>query len=215
MKTIKKLDWTVAVLVLCAGGRVLAAEAIFNYGNDLSIVGYANGGAGFEFTPNQSISVTSLGYSQTSPSSLSAYTSGTAQVSIWDSTGDLLSTAVLAETDPIFNQSYYQTVSPVTLTAGVSYFIGAVSAVGTVGTTNPPVELWAGNAVNDGSFSVSPDIKYLGVATGANIWEGLQSGTTTSLLVGPDFQYNVVPEPSALALAGLGGLSLLRLRRRK
>jgi len=201
-KTIKKLDWIVAVLVLCAGGRLSAQEAILNYGSEYA-AGYANGGAGFEFTPLANISVTSLGYSQSGLASYSGE-SGTALVSLWSSTGGLLSTALIAGTDPTFNQSYYQTVSPVSLYAGVSYFISA---------KEPDSGTWVGD-VSAGTFSVSPDITYLGVAEGSNIWTGLLPNTTGDLTEGPDFRYTVVPEPSTLSLIGLG-LAVLARNARK
>jgi hypothetical protein len=199
----KNLVWMVAVLALCVGGRVSAQqEAILDYGGNHA-VGYANGGAGFGFTPLANLSVTSLGYQQ---SGLASYSdeSGTVQVSLWDGTGDLLSTALITGTDSTFNQSYYQTVSPLTLYAGVTYFLGAVE---------PESDLWVGD-VALGAFSASPDITYLGVATGSNIWQGLQANTTSDLTEGPNFQFSVVPEPSALALGGMG-IAMLALITRK
>jgi hypothetical protein len=200
----KKLDWMVAALVLCAGAQAQAAEAISDYGAGIA-GGYADGGAGFAFTPLENMEVTSLGYSQNIMTNFTDY-SGAAQVSLWDSAGDLLSTALVKDTASTFNQSYYQTVSPVTLEAGETYYIGGVI---------PANGLWEGSE-SIGTFSVSPDITYLGVAYGTNLWQGLQPDTTGELTEGPDFQYTqtAVPEPSVLALGGLG-LATLALSARK
>lgn len=192
----KRLAWIVAVLALGIAGRAAGGEAITNYGS-ANIPGYADGGGGFGFTPLSNLSVTSLGYWA---NGLASYNSGTVQVSLWDSTGDLLGTALITGAQPTYNQSYYQTVSLVTLDAGVTYYLGAAE---------PGSDLWLGSANNTGDFSVSPDLTYLGYAIGANIWDGLQPDSTSYLLAGPDFQYTVVvPEPGTLALAGLGVVAL-------
>jgi hypothetical protein len=200
----KKLDWMVSALVLCAGAQAQAAEAISDYGAGIA-GGYAYGGAGFAFTPLENMEVTSLGYSQNILTNFTDY-SGAAQVSLWDSAGDLLSTALVKDTASTINQSYYQTVSPVTLEAGETYYIGGVI---------PANGLWESSA-SIGTFSVSPDITYLGVAYGTSLWQGLQPDTTGELTEGPDFQYTqtAVPEPSVLALGGLG-LATLALSARK
>jgi hypothetical protein len=200
----KKLDLMLAVLVLCAGARVSAQEqeAISNYGQG-GFPDFAAGGAGFGFRPVVNISVTSLGYWQSGFSDYSRE-SGTVQVSIWDSTGDLLSTALITGTDPTFDQTCYQTISPLTLYAGKTYFIGGVE---------PDLGAWAGDWTVKG-FSASPDITYLGVATGANMWEELRDHTLGDLAAGVNFQFTVVPEPSTLALGGLG-IATLALFARK
>ena len=187
-------NWLVGVFVFCAGARLPAQEAISDYYGTSGGAGYANGGSGFGFKPLANISVISLGYSQIGLASY--YAPDPVQVSLWDSTGDLLTTALIfTDTDSTFNQSYYQTVYPVTLDAGVTYFIGS----------GDPEQngVWAGGLTVGSTFSISPDITYLGVAVGANIWDGLQPDSTTYLTVGPDFQYIEIPEPSALALGGL------------
>jgi Domain of unknown function (DUF4082) len=163
-----------------------ATEAIYNFGTFQNIVGFALGAAGFGFSPTSDLQVTSLGFAQNTDIAINPYT-----VSLWDSTGDLLASAVVTSSDPSFNQSFYQAITPVTLQAGNTYFIGAgETAVG----------IWAGNVNNVGDFSVAPEITYLGTATGANIWQGLQADSSSQLLVGPDFQYSVpTPEPSPAA----------------
>jgi Domain of unknown function (DUF4082) len=199
----KRIFCAVVGLFLSFAPKGSATEAIYNFGTFQNIVGYANGGAGFGFSTASDIQVTSLGFAQNADIAINPYT-----VSLWDSTGDLLASALVTSGDPSFNQSFYQAITPVTLQAGNTYFIGAgETAAG----------LWAGNVNDVGDFSVAPEITYLGEALGANIWQGLQANSSTILLVGPDFQYSVPtpePSPAAFVLPFLLAFALKALPRR-
>jgi hypothetical protein len=181
----KRLLCAAIGLFLFVAPKVSATEALYNFGTFQNVVGYVNGGAGFVFSTSSDLLVTSLGFSQNADISINPYT-----VSLWDSSGDLLASQLVTASDPVLNQSYYDAITPVTLQAGNIYFLGAAETSGGGG----PV--WAGNVNTAGDFSVAPQINYLGTAEGANIWQGLQPGTTSTLLVGPDFQFTPTPEPS-------------------
>jgi hypothetical protein len=102
------------------------------------------------------------------------------------------------------------------LTAGTSYFtlvVGWSSIEGSSWTTILS-ELQGNNLVSGGYFgysNVGTIIPTSGTANGASVFGGSGAQPGQTIL----YQVTGVPEPTTLALAGLGGLSVLFLRRRK
>ena len=186
---------------ICAGAALFCLhvsaqqEAIPSYailpGN---VVGYATNGAGFAFSPTVSIAVTALGFTygnDTSP--FDPY-----RVSLFDASGNQLATAQVSTANGFHNQTYYQGISAVDLTAGATYYVGAVDVGASSG-------YWLGSVVGavDGSpFSVNPDISYLSGNTGF-MPPGTIPGTAQgqNYLVGANFEFTVVPEPSVFCLS--------------
>lgn len=163
------------------------------------IVGYSTNGAGFAFSPNVSIAVTALGYGG---SDLLNYPY---QVSLYNSIGNQLATTQVTTGSTLYNQTYYQGITPVDLTAGNTYYIGAVE----VG--DPSGNEWVGNVA--GSFSVNSDITYLN--GGTDFVSGIPiSSVGNNFLVDENFQFTVVPEPSVLCLGAAGLLGIAWRRRR-
>jgi len=168
---------------------------IYTFGSG-STVGYANNGAGFAFSPNVPIAVTALGFGG------SDLTVNPYQVTLFNSSGTQLATAQVTTGSPFSNQTYYQGISAVDLTAGATYYLQATQA----GKTN---SVWVGNVVGvdtSGTFSVNSDITYLNSAV------NFVSGVPVTLLspgdffVDGNFQFTVVPEPGVLCFLALGGL---------
>jgi hypothetical protein len=172
-----------------------ASEAMLNYYSSLG--GYATGTAGWTFTPNTSVSVTALGvfdyiYTTASQSPVS--------VGLWDQNGTLLTSSSVASDSLLFNNTRYESVAPVNLSSGLTYYIGAYAPSGSIilsaespnnvdfpgwATTSPEIQL--GKAVTDPSGFGFP-----------NTDAGAGSG---SAFLAPNFQYvNAVPEPSTGAL---------------
>lgn len=167
------------------------------------IVGYANNGAGFAFSPVVSLSVTALGFNGQD------LVNSPYQVSLFNALGTQLATAQVSTGSPFYNQTYYQGISAVNLTAGNTYYLGAVE----VGNTN---SVWAGNVVGaagGGTFSANPDITYLSGNTGF-MPPGSVPGTALgqNYFVGANFEFRVVPEPASGSLLIIGA-ALFALRR--
>jgi hypothetical protein len=167
---------------------------IYTFGN-VSVVGYANNGAGFAFSPNVPIAVTALGFGG------SDLTSNPYQVTLYNSSGTQLATAHVTTGSPFSNQTYYQGISAVNLTAGATYYLQATEA----GNTN---SVWVGNVVGvdaSGTFSVNSDISYLNSAV--NFISGIPTvlNSPGDFFVDENFQFTVVPEPGVLGFLALGG----------
>ena len=84
-----------------------------------------NGGGeidGFAFTATKTESVTSLGIFAGPSLTLPA---GSFAVGLWTSSGTLLASASVTSADTAIGSFYYHSITPVTLTAGQSYVVGA------------------------------------------------------------------------------------------
>jgi hypothetical protein len=172
---------------------------IYTFGN-VSVVGYALNGAGFSFSPNVPIAVTALGFGG-SDLAVNPY-----QVTLFNSSGTQLATARVTTGSPFSNQTYYQGISAVDLTAGATYYLQATQA----GNTN---SVWVGNVVgvdSSGTFSVNSDISYLNSAV--NFISGIPTvlNSPGDFYVDANFQFTVVPEPGVLGFLALGGLFFSR-----
>jgi len=163
--------------------------------------GYVNGTAGWSFDPTVNISVTSLGASD-----VSTFGSSPLLVGLWDQSGSLLASTTVSSNDPIVNLTHYDSITPVTLTAGQTYYLGAYAVNG--GTTvvvgeDPP---------GIGGFATtSSQIQLLTAVLSTNSgfsFPNTIAGDPGSALFGPNFQFTVVPEPSIAALAIVGGSAL-------
>lgn len=181
-----------------------AYEGILTY-SSAGLVGYVDGTAGWSFEPLTDISVTSLGcfdYVLTSNNQLPL------SVGLWNQSGTLLTSTTVTSSDPLFNQSRYQSITPVTLMAGQTYYLGAYSSAGSI--------VFDAETSSLGGFATtSPQIQ-LGMAalsTNGFSFPNTLQGDPGSALLAPNFQFSSVPEPSmaALGILGLGGF----LKRKK
>jgi hypothetical protein len=193
----------IAVSALLAQATICwASEGILTYTpNDTTVVtGFAgNGIAGWSFQPTTAISVTSLGVFDDVITGQSPLTVG-----LWTQTGSLLASATVTSSDPLVNQTVYQSITPVTLTAGVTYLLGAYSLDGSVyiPVVNPP----------GGSVMTSPEIQ-LGAAiwstNGISTFPDTTVGPPGSAILAPNFEFSDVPEPSVEAFSAVGGAILV------
>lgn len=174
----------------------------------LGALGYAMSGIGWSFVPTSDLLVTAI--SSTAP-----------QVTFWQGGNQVLAT--YAYTGPIGTvyggpQTSFQAVSPLFLSAGQTYFMSTQAA-----DLNSSVLFFVfelNGAEGLGPFVTSPYISQF--ASYYLSSEGQWSSPTTPasenanyLLLGPNFQFQVVPEPASCGLWVLAaGVLLFRKRPR-
>jgi len=114
--------------------------------------------------------------------------------------------------------SRFLSVTPFTLNAGVTYMVVA-AGYGTDGEQNynaavaPPIGQGVPTLIQATPY-ITVDNNYYTSGTSMVFPTTLDGGPDPRYAAGT-FEFTLVPEPSTLALAGLGGLSLLLLRRQK
>jgi hypothetical protein len=165
--------------------------------------------AGWEFTVDESIQVTSLGKFDYENNGIVG--TGVALYNRTDGGTKLVEASLAAASSESSGDytAYYTPITPLTLTPGNTYTIVAVQ--------DGPTEaiFWANNTATYGA-----QITYVrGIAqSGASLPATFTSnspalGLPTHGYFGGTFKYGPVPEPTSLALLGLGGLAMLRRRR--
>jgi len=180
-------------LVVCTH-TAFAFEGILTYtGSD---AGYVAGTSGWSFTPLDNISVTSLGcfnYVLSGQSPIS--------VGLWASDGTLLASDVVNSGSPLLNQTRYESVSPVNLNAGSTYYVGAYS-------TDGVIILTAAEPTSGGVVNTSSHIQIGQAAYNASgfAFPNTLTGSAGSALLTANIQY-IVPEPSSAMLLSVGGAS--------
>jgi len=167
-----------------------------------SISGPTAGTAGWTFTPLAGIQVTDLGCLD-----FMITDQGPITIGFWNSSGTLLVSAVLSNTNELSGETRYAAVTPFYLTAGQTYTLGAYSSSGSITVT------YVGQPPLDGAISLAPQFQlgeYATVNGGFTMPNNL--GPAGSMCLGPTFRFRDVPEPSALALVAVGVLVLARRR---
>jgi hypothetical protein len=198
------------LLVALSAPAAYSSTAIVSFTNN-QIAGHGNYDlAGFQFSTSTSIDVTSLGM----------YVSGasladTHDIGVYDLAGDLeFFGTVDAGATPDGSGFTYVNVGDNFLTAG-NYFIGVLYNQGS------PDEMYSGS----GSITMAPGLAFLNAqvyfsgspinfsdpAGSASIFT---QGLPRDSYIGPNFTFNVVPEPGTLGMFAIGAAALA-LRRRK
>jgi Domain of unknown function (DUF4082)/PEP-CTERM motif len=202
-----------ATLTAVAQGSL---EAMLNYVGTTSsgnnpiyspIYSSANRSLGWTFQPLANMDVTALGsFNYILPGA------GGIQVGLWDSSGALLASETITASSSLEDQTLYESITPVMLTANQTYFLAAYSPAGAF-----PFYVVGPDTDQKGYATMSPEIQ-LGIAAySPNAGFGFPSTTVGSpgdAVIAPNFQFQTVPEPSVLWLFG-GGLMLFLITRRQ
>lgn len=179
-------------------------EAVFlpNTPGHLPVVGYVNNGTiGWAFSPSQDIVISSLGWLTTNlpPASMS--------IGLWSADGTLLRSTAIDGNNVRVNGNLYESVAPLFVSAGSTMVIGAGTSGGTFNfvayphsPTTPPIN-FAGTAVFYGNGFTFPTVNS-------------PDGDPDRFIPAATFLFQVVPEPSIVSLAAIGGLLFSCHRRR-
>ncbi len=194
-----------ALVAACSAFAQGTSQAILGYSNSISapIDSYT---AGWTFQPTTPLTITNLGcfakvfIDNPVPS---------VRVGLWAPNGSLLASTNITPGSPLFDQTRYESVTPVQVFPGQTYSVG-ILYFGTLG-----VDLASSFA--GGSVQTSPEIQSVTVASGSGGFSAPtpEAGLAIGGYFGPNFRYEGrVPEPSSWLLLGLGGLFLAGRRRK-
>jgi len=204
------------MLVCAAMLLVVPVARADSLGVDFSSPGSQNGSSvwslGYEFTANNSATVVALGtfdYAQDGFAQAQ-------QVGLWSSTQVLLASTFVDNSDPLQGYWRFNPISPVTLTAGSTYYVASQGGEGYTFYTS--------------GFMVNPNITYIQDAYHYNAnssnsplafpdtTDGIGAGSGGAFFGGNIEFGSAVPEPSAIvmaAIAGVFGLGYYQWRRRQ
>lgn len=196
----------------------LASVVVTDLGNCVNRGGWVGtqphtGTVGFEFTPSVNMTVTALGYYDYKNGSSSDVGDGlldSPQVGLWaKATGAELTRVTIpsgtsATLDGVFR--YLTLATPISLTAGTAYVVGAEVQSGATHDVFADSVLTTTYAADVSGLGARWSSDYpLGNPTNVN-------GTMTGYF-GPNIEYSVVPEPAAITLLLSPVVGLLRRRR--
>jgi uncharacterized protein (TIGR03382 family) len=226
----------VTVLVCAALARTTLAAAAYDFEDRKARV--ATSGAidrtfGWEFTVNQPIIVTHLGYfdaGNTQPTNPPDGLFLAHPVGLWNTAGNLLTSGTVQSgtTSPEFQSYRYADVPDITLNPGQSYIVAAFSPTGEYQQhTFDPFPDFASDWIfllPDGTFEVrQPVVDYAPQVTLVQSRYVLFNTTMTfpsntlagdAGVGGANFQFTVIPEPASASCLLVLGFSVLGRRRR-
>jgi len=201
VSAVKRAIITILALALLVGGLGQAkADPAMEFTGSVNDFTSGTFSLGWSFSTNTAVTVTALGFFD--DSTLNPPGPGLSQphdVGIYDSSGNLLVSTTVLQTDPLIGHFRYDTITPYILPAGLTFTIAAETGNDnyTWDTTGFTVDASI-NFVQD-EFVLSSSLAFPTESAGIT---GDQGGAW----FGPDFTIgaSAVPEPGSLTLAGLG-----------
>lgn len=178
--------------VLFGYSCALGGEAITSHLVTWDIIGFGQGGGGFGISPNLDVVATSFGFGGEMVEGESV------QMSLWDTLGQQLSSVIVTSNSPSFNGTHYETIQPIVLNAGETYYLCSCGTDSGV---------WAGEVIFatyfNGEFTVAPELNYIGMALATNTAGvfPLNVSTGANLALGANLQFYAAP------LIVVGGLT--------
>jgi len=174
----------VALAVTCTGLAQGTSEAILDYAGNLTAS--MSKTVGWTFQPTGPLTVTELGCFAKVFSDNPAITD--IQVGLWQHDGSLLASNSITSGSPLFDQTRYDTITPVTLAAGQTYHLGVYYSGGRIGYD-------LAGALANGSLSASPQVQVGGTAVAALgfAFPPEVAGTAGSIYAGPNFLFQTQP----------------------
>ena len=181
------MKYLLSLAVLAATFTGLAqgpSEAILGFGTS-GVTGYG-GTLGWTFQSTNAFAVTQLGCFAKVFEDNPGVTS--VQVGLWNHSGLLLASNSITPSSSLFDQTRYESITPVALASGQVYHLGVSYPGGSLGLDV------AGPTVG-GSVTVAPAIQVDAVAFADSgfVSPVAMSGTAGSIVVGPNFRFQSVP----------------------
>lgn len=202
-RTIRSLPGVVLPLLLVAVGvlaplRLSADSLALNPTGPFQSYNGAGEIDGFAFTATSALNATSLGIFAGPSLTLPA---GNFNVGLWTDSGTLLASAIVTSADPSQDSFYFHPITPILLSAGQSYVVGAQMGGG--------VQTYFG-----GAYTMADGLQYVGsrwTSSGSLTMPTDYDGSASdpgylggNLLIG-----SAAPEPSSTGLMVLGLFAIL------
>ena len=173
-----------ALATTCSAWAQVSSEAILGYANGIS--GYADTTVGWAFHTTNAFGITHLGCFAKVFEDNSGVSS--VQVGFWDDSGVLIASNSITPASPLFDQTRYESITPVLLDPG-TYHLGLYCSGGGIG-------LDVVGPSTDGSVTASPAIQLDGIAITTNrtfAYPPAVPGTVGSICAGPNFRFQLLP----------------------
>jgi len=186
---------------------IAALTAVYIPSSSSSLFGVSDASEGWLFIPQSDLRLTALGI-------LDDFNNGLNDphdAAIWDvndTSAPLVSGTIAAGTNsPLIDNFRYVSVTPTFLEAGNQYVVAAYF----------PNKI-DDSVINPDSYSIDPHIEFVGrmmrwSSGGGLIFPDYQD-PNNNMLFGANFQFEVVPIPSALWLLGSGLIGIVGIRRK-
>ena len=173
-----------ALAATCTGLAQGPSEAILGY-EASGVIVYAPT-LGWTFQTTSAFAVTQLGCLAKVFEDYLDVTS--VQVGLWNDSGLLVASNSITPGSRLFNQTRYESITPVALASGQVYHLGVYYPGFNLG-------LDVAGPTIGGSVSAAPEIQVDGVAFATNGFASpvAQSGTAGSIVAGPNFRFQSVP----------------------